>query len=173
MTARARHDCGDRRIYPDADACGIGASIQTVQALASARPSSPRPASPRMPGHARTTGESPPVILPSRRTRCTKRVTSASPTLSDGPHREQTATTPMLARPAQKDPLWAAEKTGSRGARTAQNGGSARGLSREVDHALRSAAGSVAGASPSCAFVSCASALGDGRSVGSGARHLA
>jgi hypothetical protein len=42
MTARARHDRGDRgdrghrdhrdhRIYPDADACGMGGSIQAVQ----------------------------------------------------------------------------------------------------------------------------------------------
>src|SRR5262252_1186251 len=35
MTARARRDSGDRRIYPDADACGLGASIRAVQPLAS------------------------------------------------------------------------------------------------------------------------------------------
>jgi len=50
MTARARHDRGDRWIDPDADACGVGASIQAVQHSAPARPSSPRPAQQPAPG---------------------------------------------------------------------------------------------------------------------------
>src|SRR6266567_3126006 len=100
MTARARHDRGGRRIDLDADAWGIGASIPAVQLLASARPSSPRPASSGMPGQVRTTGEPAPASLPSRRARCTKRGTSASPTSYDGPHRERTATTPMLECPS-------------------------------------------------------------------------
>jgi hypothetical protein len=34
MAARARHDRGDRRIDPDAEAYGIGVSIQAVQPVA-------------------------------------------------------------------------------------------------------------------------------------------
>ena len=128
MTARARPDRGDRRIDSDADACGIGASIQAVQRSAPARPSSPRPASSGMPGHVRTTGEStqpvsvrggqgaPSAAPPRRRRRTTARIGSKRPR-------------PQYSHPpAQNDPLWAAEKAGIRGARTAQIGGYACGL---------------------------------------------
>ena len=75
-----------------------------------------------MPGHVRTTRESTPANLPSRRTRCTKRVTSTSPTSYDGPHRKQTATTPKLAEhgharssPVRRWVTWPIELAGNYG----------------------------------------------------------
>jgi len=132
MTARARHDRGERWIDPDADACGVRASIQAVQHSAPARPSSPRPAQQPAPGLIRgawacaDNRETDPNQLPFAADKVHQARHLRIAASYDGPHREQTATTQCSHAPAQNDPLWAAEKAGSRGARTAQIGGFVR-----------------------------------------------
>ena len=101
MTARARHDRGDRRIDPDADACGIGTSIHAVQPRPPHRPAArarPPPGCPGMcgqpgnrpqPASLRGGQGAPSAAPPRRRRRTTARIGSKRPRpqCSHAPHR--------------------------------------------------------------------------------------